>query len=112
MRDLLLAEPLVWLELVQWYLEDTEANLVRLEQQVLRRDTGEAGMTLHSLKGSSRQIGGLSLGDLVEKMEGTLHSDGVDATRPALPGLRLALESLRSEMEDAIVALASRQPGG
>lgn len=110
--EFLSTDPQVWLEVVMCFLEDSASNLARLDQEISRSDTRAAGLTLHTLKGSSRQIGALHIGNLFEEMEISLQQDGVDAARPFLSGLHAAYDSVRAEMEDAIHVLADGRPKG
>ena len=98
-------------ELVELFLRDAAADLESLNEQTKRLDAGAVAMTLHSLKGSSRQIGGLAMGDLLEAMEDLLRLHGVDAIRDCLPLLALAFQSLQTEMECWMFRLADAQYG-
>jgi len=98
-------------ELVELFLRDAAADLEILNEQTKLLDAEAAAMTLHSLKGSSRQIGGLAMGDLLEAMEDLLRWHGVEAIRDYLPVLGFAFQSLRTEMEYWIVRLADPQYG-
>lgn len=98
-------------ELVELFLRDAAADLETLNEKTKRFDAGAVVMTLHSLKGSSRQIGGLAMGDLLEAMEDLLRVHGLDAIRDCLPLLELAFQSLRTEMECWMFRLADTHHG-
>jgi HPt (histidine-containing phosphotransfer) domain-containing protein len=109
MEDLYTSQPDIWLELVELYLKDASSSLATLEEQLLHADSEAAARTLHSLKGSSKQIGGLAVGERSAQIEDEVSRGEWHAARQAFPGLSLAFQSLHREMEEAICALANRR---
>ncbi len=107
--ELLQEEPTLVVDLVEMFLHDAANNLDRLRRQAGESDGEAAAMTLHALRGSSLQMGGLKVGLLAEEMEEDIHRRGVDAVRDALSDLEDAFRTLRSEMEYWIVGWTDRQ---
>jgi HPt (histidine-containing phosphotransfer) domain-containing protein len=95
----MITEPRLSAELVTLYLQDIATNFAELTAQFKSSDPRLIRNTLHTMKGSCRQVGALSLGDLIERMEGRLHASGIDATRPGIHELLKSFALLRSEME-------------
>lgn len=94
-----LEAPQVWLELTQSYLDSAGAQLADLDRQLSLPDASAAARTLHSLKGSSRQIGGMTVGDIAEELESETETG---AMRERLPDLNSAFDELRAQIEGAI----------
>ena len=109
LEELRLNDTCVWAELVELYLVDARSHLVDLEQQTMRNYADATARTLHSLKGSSRQIGAERFGGQIEDMEIYLEAHAAADASQFLSGLHLAFEALRAEMNEAILALGSRQ---
>ncbi|WP_414633354.1 Hpt domain-containing protein [Acidisarcina polymorpha] len=90
------------------YLEDTAVNLHRLKEAAASNDMHTISMALHALKGSSRQIGGLTLGNMLEAAEECFRARGMAGVDKSFPGLEVAFTTLRLEMESMIIALEDR----
>jgi chemotaxis protein histidine kinase CheA len=110
MEEMRVCEPVLWLELIQCYLGDAMSNLADLCEQASQHDVDAVRKTLHTLKGSSIQIGGLNLGDLIEEAEDMITHGAIEVGCQMIPQIHTAFDSLRSEMENAIVAQANSSP--
>jgi hypothetical protein len=108
LKDLMATEPRITSELVALYLEDTTANFTLLKKSLQFSDPGPIRMTLHAMKGSCRQIGGLTLGDMIEQMEARLQNGQIDAIRTGVPDLESSFALLRREMERFLSTPANR----
>jgi PAS domain S-box-containing protein len=102
LQEMLSTEPSLVTELVQLFLRDSAEGLDRLEQRVAEGDAEATAKVVHTLKGSSNQIGGLTLGAELEALEGRLRDRGVASIRESLPGLLSLFDALREEMEVSI----------
>jgi hypothetical protein len=99
MEDLLVDEPQLLIEIIQLFIQDATVNLEMLRRQASLSDEKAVSMTLHALKGSCRQIGGLVMGDMLEKMEASLPLDGVEAVRESVVSLELEFQRLHLELQ-------------
>jgi HPt (histidine-containing phosphotransfer) domain-containing protein len=106
LQELLSVEPHLVAELIQLFLKDASADLARLSEQIRLGDMRAVSITLHSLKGSAKQIGGLQMGGIVEEMECNLRSGKTAGMHRSLPGLETAFRSLCTEMEHCMLRLA------
>ena len=102
LHELQLNEPELLGELIQLYIQDASENIRQLKGQLMKEDQEAVSATLHALKGSSRQIGGLILGDILAEMEEHLSAGDVAMVRGSLPGLHSAFQALCSEMEEQV----------
>ncbi len=105
MEELIPRNPEVVAELIQFYLEDTATGLNALREQLLRLDKPAAMRSLHGLKGSCRQIGGLRLGDLIEDLETRFQNNEVEDARQSLRLVETGFELLRLELQCRMTAL-------
>jgi hypothetical protein len=110
MEEMRVCEPVVWLELIQCYLGDAMSNLADLCEQASQHDVEAVSKTLHTLKGSSIQIGGLNMGELIEEAEDMISHGAIETACRMIPQIHTAFDSLRSEMENAIVTQANSGP--
>ncbi len=112
LRELLPAESDVFLEIIELFLHDAAAELSNLKQHTELNNMTAVAMTLHTLKGSSKQVGGLQMGDTVEAMEVSLQSGDRDSVRKGLPELEIAFDELQSQMKVCLEKLADTRHGG
>jgi hypothetical protein len=80
-----------------------------LREQIFRRDTSAVTKTIHTLKGSSWQIGGFALGNLIEETEVSLSHQGLEAVCEAFPQIDAAFDLLRREIKDAMDKAANNR---
>lgn len=99
-------------ELVQMYVKDASANLDLLREQMLRNEVKAASATLHALKGSCLQIGGLKMGEIVIGMEEQLSSGGLEEARISLKDLGCAFQELCLDMNERLAgpSMTGRDP--
>ena len=102
-EEMLQAEPEPVLELVNLFLDDTAANILSLHEAIAAGTSNQLLGLLHGLKGSCRQIGALKMGEIAERMEGTVQSSpnaALDASE-----MDCAFQTLRVEMEARLRSL-------
>ena len=105
LAEIIAEDPSVAKELLVLYLEDAAASVDRLNRLIVLGDKFECRKTLHSLKGSSLQIGALKLGGVAEGLEAKVIQGNFLASEDVLE-LKTSWESVRFEIERAIVSLA------
>jgi HPt (histidine-containing phosphotransfer) domain-containing protein len=97
-------------ELVQIFIQDTAAKLTVLQKQRSLNDTKAVGETVHALKGSCRQMGAMTMADMLNEIEESLVSGAFDdRTREFLVTLESAFHAVRREMNDGVVKLGERR---
>jgi HPt (histidine-containing phosphotransfer) domain-containing protein len=84
-------------EIVGIFLEDTPLRFVELEEALKAGDAGKFARAAHSIKGSSSNVGALSLRSEAEALEQQAHQ--------SLAGVDGAVIRLKAEFERAKAAL-------
>jgi CheY-like chemotaxis protein len=105
LAEIIAEDPGIAKELLTLYLDDATQNLHDLNEQVLLRDEAVIARILHSLKGSSRQIGALKLSDIAESMEREMVERGFAAISENLAYLETAFELVRFEIGKKVTSL-------
>lgn len=92
-------------ELVDIYVEDAEARLVELKEALISADEDALGRTAHQLKGSSANMGVVSVANEAKRIEELARSHAVVDCAEVLPVLehefdraRRALRSMASQL--------------
>jgi PAS domain S-box-containing protein len=86
-------------DLVRVYLEDAPARLAELARAVAAGELEAGWRAAHTLKGSSRTMGGLVLGDLLEALEQSLKRKDLPGARSALEGVEAEFAAVRAALE-------------
>jgi HPt (histidine-containing phosphotransfer) domain-containing protein len=103
LEEMLHDEPESARELLSLFLEDTAANLLILQAAIRAHDSSRSLALLHSLKGSCRQIGALTMGDIAERMEALAEVSSHSV--PDTSELTNAFHGVRLEIQDLLRAL-------
>lgn len=85
-------EPDLIVELIDLYLEDAPRRMAALRESVVRRDLPGVKREVHSLKGSSGNLGALRIAEICQELEGTEPGDSWPSIETSLSCLDLELE--------------------
>jgi CheY-like chemotaxis protein/HPt (histidine-containing phosphotransfer) domain-containing protein len=88
-------------ELVQLFLEDTASSLYRMEAALASGDSNRVSRLLHSVKGSSAQMGALSMSHACAELEHGASKGDLSPTGKRMPEIR----KIFSEVNDRLTSL-------
>ena len=97
-------------ELLRLYLEDTASTLVQLAQYAEKGDLKGVLRSVHTLKGSCRQIGATRMGDLAEHAESCLGSSGLENAALQIHYLRRSFQPVRREIQATLNPQGKLEP--
>lgn len=89
-------------DLVVTFIEDTAQQILALQNALTAPDLKLAGRLLHSLKGSSSQMGALELSGVCQAAESTLEAGDVAAVLARLDDLQASRASAVALMRDRL----------
>lgn len=89
-------------ELVDIYLEDAEVRLSELKEALISADSDSFGRTAHQLKGSSANMGAVSVSDWAKQLEQAGKTDGLAKAADMLPELEQAFARVRDELSSMV----------
>jgi polar amino acid transport system substrate-binding protein len=98
LTELILEDTVTAAELIRTFLEDTASSLESLHRAVTAGEADRASRILHSLKGSSSQMGALGLAALCVELEKKVKQGDLDECCVRQPELRAALTALGPSM--------------
>lgn len=87
-------------DLVRVYLEDAPGRLAELARAVAAGELEAGWRAAHTLKGSSRTMGGLVLGDRLEAVERSLKGKDLEAARGALVEVEAEFAAVRAALQN------------
>ncbi len=90
------------------FLEDTPGYLRQLELAISRNDVETVRIMAHSIKGSSGNLGAITLAHLAKEVEDLALEQRIEEIRPLVSGLRAAFEEVEIAL-DAEVYIEDRQ---
>jgi CheY-like chemotaxis protein len=92
LKELMVEEPGTASELIQMFLTDAATNLDSLEAALLAADSRAVAAILHALKGSSLQMGAVSIARRCAQVEPGVIAGDLAECSAAVPGIRRALD--------------------
>ena len=114
LTELMAEDPDTGAELIELFLRDTGEALEALEKALADADASAAGRLLHSVKGSSAQMGALAVSAVCAEMEEAFSAPG-QAANPALAlqaaSARLSELKERFGMARAVMTSHAGTPG-
>ena len=90
----------IYQEVLEIYLEDTPDIIKRIQQAYSTGDNDSLSLEAHSLKSSSRTIGGIRLSDIAAKLE----ADSRDGNLGSAPDL---ISQIEAGFEDLLFAIGA-----
>jgi HPt (histidine-containing phosphotransfer) domain-containing protein len=90
-------------EITGIFLEDTPVRLAELDESLARGDVGKFSRAAHSIKGSSSNLGAVTLRAIAEKLEHESRDHGLANLAPSVSALKVEFERAKR----ALVALTS-----
>ncbi len=84
-------------EIVGIYLEDTPLRIAELDQSLATGDVARFTRAAHSVKGSSANLGAMTVRAVAEKLEHESHQNGLDHVLPLIGELKT--EFARAQVE-------------
>jgi PAS domain S-box-containing protein len=85
-------------ELVQLFLEDTASSLDDMDTALASDDSGRVSRLLHSIKGSSAQMGALTMSNACAELEHGAGSGELSFTRQRMPEIRMMFDTVNKMM--------------
>jgi len=89
-------------ELIDLYLADTKARLAELRPALHRQDVRSAQRTIHSLKGSSENLGIRAMGALCSQLEAQLSTEASEEAEATLTQLEDEFERVQEALTDQL----------
>ncbi len=89
-------------ELVEAYISDTPTVLQHLRSALDQSDLQKALIKAHSLKGTTRTIGGVVLGNMAAAMEQLLCSGDLKRSSELMAGVEMEFKNLVSALQSCI----------
>lgn len=86
-------------EIVSIFLADTPLRITELEQSLVAGDIPKFARAAHSIKGSSANLGAMTLRAVAEKLEHQSRKDGLGAVAALIGDLKAQFELSRAELE-------------
>jgi CheY-like chemotaxis protein/HPt (histidine-containing phosphotransfer) domain-containing protein len=96
--ELLAEDPEIGAEIIGLFLQDTGASILALARALTDSDAAEAGRLLHGIKGSSAQIGALSVSALCTDMEDSVRAGELMAAHARFEDLNSRFSMARALM--------------
>jgi signal transduction histidine kinase/DNA-binding response OmpR family regulator/HPt (histidine-containing phosphotransfer) domain-containing protein/PAS domain-containing protein len=97
--------PNLLVELIDAYLINSRQLIERIHRSLANQDQPELRKAVHSLKGSSGNLGALKLGELCSEIQAHVEAGNLDAVRNRLP-------VMLSEYESVLIALKNEKNAG
>lgn len=85
-------------EIIAIYLEDTPARIAELEQSLAAGDTPKFTRAAHSIKGSSSNLGAMSVRAIAETLEHQSHKQGLADVSGLIDTLKQEFAKTRAEL--------------
>lgn len=79
-------DPVIMLELIDIYVEDTAEHLARIERSIPEKNFPQIRLSAHSLKSSSATFGAYTLSSFCERMETCARSEDMRCIEETLAG--------------------------
>ncbi len=111
LKEIIADDPDIARDLLQLFLEDAAENLGKLIEQVRLRNKLAIGRILHSLRGSTLQIGAIGLSVVVDYLNTEADAGRLLAVSEGMGELQSAFVIVRSEMEIKMMTLLSGESG-
>lgn len=91
-------------EIVSIFLADTPLRFAELEQSLTTGDVPKFARAAHSIKGSSANLGAMTLRAVAEQLEHQSRKDGLAGVAPPIEDLKAQFERARTELEKLLAA--------
>ena len=91
-------------EIVNIFLADTPLRIDELEQSLSAGDVPKFARSAHSIKGSSANLGAMSLRAVAEKLEHQSRKEGLAGVTPLLGEIKAQFDLARVELEKLLAA--------
>lgn len=85
-------------EIIAIYLEDTPARIAEMEQSLAANDTPKFTRAAHSVKGSSSNLGAMSVRSLAEKLEHQSAKEGLGNVTDLIATLKNEFAKTQAEL--------------
>lgn len=85
-------------EIIAIYLEDTPQRIAELEQSLAAGDVPTFTRAAHSVKGSSANLGAMTVRGVAEKLEHQSHKQGLADVAGLIATLKVEFENARVEL--------------
>lgn len=87
-------------ELVDIYVEDAEERLAEIKEALISADEDALGRTAHQLKGSSANMGVVSVADHAKKLEDLAREHAISDAAEVLPSLEHEFARARAALRE------------
>jgi PAS domain S-box-containing protein len=91
-------------ELVQLFLEDTASSLNAMDAALASADSGRVSRLLHSIKGSSAQMGALTMSNACAELERGAGAGDLSPTGQRMPEIRKIFDELNDRLTSLLPA--------
>jgi HPt (histidine-containing phosphotransfer) domain-containing protein len=91
-------------EIIAIYLEDTPQRIAEMEQSLAGGDTGRFTRAAHSVKGSSANLGAMTVRKVAEQLEQQSNQHGLVGVAELVDALKVQFEIAQTEFSKLIQA--------
>lgn len=99
LRELSSGDDEFLLEIISIFLEDTPQRIAELDTFLASQDTESFSRAAHSIKGSSANLGALSLRAAAEKLEHHSRSEGLSNVKEMITAIQVAFAEAKTELD-------------
>jgi len=89
-------------EIAGIFLEDTPQRIAELAQSLVAGDAAKFTRAAHSIKGSSANLGAMSLRAVAEKLEHQSRSEGLAAVAPLVDAIKVEFARAEAELRQLL----------
>ncbi len=91
-------------EIAGIFLEDTPLRIAELEQSLVAGDVAKFTRAAHSIKGSSANLGAMTLRAVAEKLEHQSRTEGLAAVAPMVGSVKAEFARAQTELRKIVPA--------